>query len=76
MNGLPQQASALCQLPENLGEVVHVAMSPIPRVSGEIACSGLFHMAGVPAEGVHMTGTQGGEPVNHLPNFGAQQSFL
>ena len=61
MNGLPQQASALCQLPENLGEVIHVAMSPIPRVCGEIMCSGLFYETRVLAEGIHTTGTQGGE---------------
>ena len=72
----PQQASTSCQLPENLGEVVHVAVSPIPRVSGEIMGSGFFYKTGVPAEGICTTGTQGGEPVSHLPNFGAWQSFL
>ena len=31
-------------------------MSPIPRVSGEIMCSGLFHKTGVLAECICMTG--------------------
>ena len=56
MSGLPQQASALGKFPENVREVVCVAVSPIPRVSGEVTCSVLFHRTGVLAEGVHATG--------------------
>ena len=56
MNGLPQQASTLGKFPENVREVIHVAMSPIPGVSGDVMCSGLFHGTGVLAEGICATG--------------------
>ena len=36
MNGLPQQTSALGKLPENVREVISVAMNQIPRVSGKV----------------------------------------
>ena len=56
VNGLLQQARTLGKLPENVREVIGVAMSPIPRVSGKVMCSGLFHGTGVPAEGICATG--------------------
>ena len=55
MNGLPQQASTLGKFPENVREVICVAVIPIPRVSGKVTFSGLSHGTRVPAEGVRMT---------------------
>ena len=56
MDELAQQASALGKFPENVREIVHVATSPIPGVSGKVMFSGLFYGTGVLAEGIHMTG--------------------
>ena len=56
MDGLTQQDSALGKFPENVGEIVRVAASPIPGVSGKVMFSGLFYGTEVLAEGIHMTG--------------------
>ena len=62
MNGLSQQASTLGKFPENVREVVCIAVIPIPRVSGKEMCSGLFHRTGVLAEGICATGLKRGGP--------------
>ena len=56
MDELVQQASTLGKFPENVREIIHVAMSPIPGVSGKVTLSDLFYGTRVLAEGICMTG--------------------
>ena len=76
MDGLTQQASALNKFPENVGEIIGVAVSPIPGVSGKVMFPGLFYGTRIPAEGVHPTRLEGREPVTGLLPLGAQWILL
>ena len=70
MDELAQQGSALGKFPENVREIVHVAMSPIPGMSGEVTFSGLFYGTRVLAERIRMTRLQRGRPASSLSSLG------
>ena len=64
------------KFPENVGEIIHVAVSPIPGVSGEVTFPGLFYRTRIPVESICLTRLEGREPVTGLLPLGAWQILL